>query len=97
MSMPIFEFQCEKCGAQTEEIFTTTGVSTPAHCGTKMKKIPSIVGNAMVTKGGNWFRFNGAHGPVEKGNNKPKTVGKGHGVGGSRPHLRPTFGGKEYA
>lgn len=93
--MPIYEYLCEACGEQTEEIFTSVKVVTPTHCDQPMKRLVSGASFAFKTRGGNLIGFSGSHGPVSKGNKRPKEIGRGHGVGGRRKP--PTLGGKPYA
>lgn len=93
--MPIYVFECGKCGHSEEGFYSSTAVARPQHCKTAMHKVPSIVGSAFITKGGNWFKFNGASGPMLKGNRKPKVIGTGHGLGGRKP--KPSLGGKVYS
>ena len=83
--MPIFEFQCA-CGHQQED-YLSSSAPPPEHCGKAMQKLPSVAGSAFVTKGGNWYRRTAAQGPVWKGGGrpKPKSIGRGHGLGGRRP------------
>lgn len=91
--MPIYEYQCTKCGEKTEEIITTSNVAAPVHCGEVMQRLASASSFAFRTKGGNLVGFSGSHGSA-KGNKRPREIGRGHGVGGRRKP--PTMGGKKY-
>lgn len=90
--MPIYEYQCTKCGERTEEIHTTLEIVTPTHCDAIMEKILSASSFGFKTKGGNMYGFSGAHGRVERGAKKPAQMGK---PGGKRK--RATLGGKVYS
>lgn len=83
--MPIYVHRCE-CGHEQED-FLSISAPAPEHCGKAMEKAPQLAGSAFITKGGNWGPVRAcATGPVWKGGGrpKPKTIGKGHGVGGRR-------------
>lgn len=99
--MPIYEYRCAQCGAQSEEIRSISRAedSGPDHCGAPMQRVPSAAGCQFMTAGGNPYNFTPSHGHVTKGNRKPQTIGYGHGLGGHKgrkpPTMREVFAGKD--
>lgn len=53
--MPIYEYQCQKCGKVTEQMgkFTDPSVGTCPHCRGKMRRLLSSA--ALVFKGTGWY------------------------------------------
>lgn len=87
--MPIYAYRCEHCNAETEEVRMLSevydrGPRCPCSDGAVMTRVPSAASFGFKTKGGNFASFSGAHGPVTKGNRRPKTIRKGQGLGGHR-------------
>ena len=88
--MPIYLDRCTVCGAEKEEI-RSIHAAPPIHCGQLTVRVPQPAGCAFITAGGNWYNRTPAAGRVYKagGRAKPKTIGKGHGLGGRRKN--PSF------
>ncbi|MCX7726642.1 MAG: zinc ribbon domain-containing protein [Chitinispirillaceae bacterium] len=54
--MPIFEYQCNKCGNRFEELFLSNiekKVSCPKCGDEKIEKLPSLIGGISVKKSSN--------------------------------------------
>jgi len=80
--MPLYEDLCTACGHLQEEIRRVSDPA-PTHCGQPMER---QLGTAMLghrTRGGNDI-YSAATSTTTKGNRKPKTIGRGHGLGGRR-------------
>jgi hypothetical protein len=84
--MPIYVDRCEACGNEAEDI-RSLSAPAPEHCGQPTVRVPQPAGMAYLSKNGVWF---GHSMPGKKwvgaGRPKPKTIGKGHGLGGRRPN-----------
>lgn len=89
--MPIYLERCTVCEHEAEDI-RSVSAPAPEHCGAPMVKVPQAAGSAFITKGGNWFHHAPSSGSVWKGGGrpKPKTISRGHGLGGRRkpPSIR---------
>jgi putative FmdB family regulatory protein len=73
--MPIYVYRCPACSTEVEEIRSITDTSpAPRHCGREMNRAPTTASFAFRTAGGNLAGFSPSHGPVTKGNRKPKTI-----------------------
>jgi hypothetical protein len=83
--MPLYVHGCEACGKERED-FMSLSAPAPECCGAPMKKQPQPAGMAYLSKNGVWL---GHSMPGKQwiggGRPKPKTIGKGHGLGGRRP------------
>jgi len=84
---PVYEYLCDSCGKKLEDYrpVRECDAQGPVCCGAPSRRILSLAGMALLTKGGNWSHVTPAAGMVTKGNRKPKTIGRGHGLGGRRP------------
>lgn len=82
--MPIYCHRCITCEAEQED-FMSLSAPAPEHCGQPMAKVPQPAGMALLTRNGNWT---GHSMPgkqwVGGGRPRPKTIGRGHGLGGKR-------------
>ena len=66
--MPIYEFECEKCKSEREEIRKFSDDLPICSCGNKMKKKISM--SSFHLKGSGWYTTDYKNKPVEK----PKTT-----------------------
>ncbi len=74
--MPIYEYACEKCGAQFEVTQKITASPLKRHngaskCGGKLRKLMSS--NAFHLKGTGWYKTDYADKEKEKKNTREKT------------------------
>lgn len=90
--MPIYVYRCPECKRQIEAIETVAEGALPhvfCACDVPAMRVPQAASFGIKTRGGNWAAFYGSHGPVTKGNRKPKTISRGNGLGGHRPPPSP--------
>jgi putative FmdB family regulatory protein len=85
--MPLYSFTCDVCGQKEDDLRPVHRRNEPiyCHCGNRMERqltVPSAV--AIVTAGGNLIH-SVTTSSTWKGNRRPKTIGRGHGLGGRRP------------
>lgn len=85
--MPIYVHRCPICGVEREDFMSIA--APPQHCagcGVDMEKAPQPAGMAFRSPNtGAWFGHRSQHQAWNGGGRpKPKTIGKGHGVGGHR-------------
>ena len=94
--MPIYAYRCPSCGSEIEELRSLRDETPPpTHCGGETVRIISAASFGFRTAGGNVYGFSPSHGPVTKGNRKPKTIYRSD-LGGRRakPKIRPGADGK---
>jgi hypothetical protein len=88
--VPLYTLYCPSCRASRDEVrpVAERNMPTPCTCGADMQRQPELIGViAHNTKGGHLMHST-TTGSTWKGNRKPKTIGKGHGLGG-RPGYKP--------
>jgi hypothetical protein len=100
--VPIYVYRCPACGREAEELrrVSECGEAGPtckggaindeaSHAPVAMPRAPTTASFGFKTKGGNFASFSPSHGPVTRGNRRPKTVSRGAGLGGRRPPPSP--------
>lgn len=98
--MPIYVYRCPQCGREAEEIRRVSEAdAAPPRCfgdrlvpppyGTSMVRVPQAASFGFKTRGGNFASFSPSHGPVTRGNRRPRTISRGNGLGGHRPPASP--------
>lgn len=84
--MPIYGFKCPDCSSSRDVVCSVAerdGLRSCQSCGAPMQRMPGASAMNFRTLGGNTYRWTL---PGETHNNykKPKSIGRGHGVGGRR-------------
>lgn len=79
--MPLYEDRCDACGHTQEELRSATAPD-PEHCGKPMSRLFGSFSVAHTSRNGKLIF--GVQNSKWKGNRKPKTIGRGHGLGGRR-------------
>lgn len=78
---PLYEDRCTSCG-HTQEELRSASAPQPEHCGQPMQRVFGFFVTATTTRNGKLVF--GVQNSRWKGNRKPKTIGRGHGLGGKR-------------
>ncbi len=88
--MPIYIYRCPE-GHEVELIESLAEGALPhvCACSAPMSRAPTAASFGFKTAGGNFAWFSGAHGPVTRGNRRPRTISTGHGLGGRRAPPSP--------